>query len=197
MSHNGTLALTLPSWVNGWVATHAVPTLADDAQRMAWVIALAQQQVVRASGGPFAAAVFDDDSGALVSVGVNVVEASCCALAHAEMVAIGLAQQRLGSFNLAVSVHPHCVLYSSSEPCAMCYGAVPWSGIVRLVCGADAADAVAIGFDEGSKPMDWVAALMQRGISVARGCCRDQAVAVLQQYAEQRGTIYNGGCATK
>jgi hypothetical protein len=48
----------------------------------------------------------------------------------------------------------------------------------------------AIGFDEGPKVSDWVASLEQRGISVTRDVCRDEA-AVLRYYAENGGMIYN------
>ena len=73
----------------------------------------------------------------------------------------------------------------------MCFGATPWSGVRRLVCGAREEDARRIGFDKGPKMPDWVASLEQRGISVARDVCRDEAAAVLRYYAEKGGTIYN------
>ena len=40
-------------------------------------------------------------------------------------------------------------MVASTQPCAMCLGATPWSGIRRLVCGARDEDAEEIGFDEG------------------------------------------------
>ena len=73
----------------------------------------------------------------------------------------------------------------------MCFGAIPWSGVRRVLCGARASDAEAIGFDEGPKPKAWMAALRQRGITVIRDLCRAEAVTVLQQYKRNRGTIYN------
>jgi hypothetical protein len=60
-----------------------------------------------------------------------------------------------------------------------------------LVCGARDADARGIGFDEGDKPADWVAALENRSIRVRQDVCRDEAVAVLRHYAESGGLIYN------
>lgn len=73
----------------------------------------------------------------------------------------------------------------------MCLGAIPWSGLRRVGCGAHGEDAAAIGFDEGAKPADWLGALQQRGIEVARDVLRDEARAVLQQYARTGGRIYN------
>jgi tRNA(Arg) A34 adenosine deaminase TadA len=72
-----------------------------------------------------------------------------------------------------------------------CFGATTWSGVRRLVCGARDEDARAIGFDEGPKLPDWVGALEERGISVVRDTCRDEAAAVLRDYAESGGLIYN------
>lgn len=75
----------------------------------------------------------------------------------------------------------------------MCFGAVPWSGVSRLVCAARDDDARSIGFDEGPKTADWQPALEQRGITVVRDLLRKEAVTVLQEYAASGGTIYNAG----
>ena len=79
----------------------------------------------------------------------------------------------------------------------MCFGAVPWSGISQLICGARDEDARGIGFDEGSKLSNWVAELNSRGISVLRDVLREEAVAVLNQYARTGGSIYNTGRINK
>ena len=73
----------------------------------------------------------------------------------------------------------------------MCCGAVPWSGVRRLVCGATDEDARAIGFDEGDRPSNWQEALESRGIEVIAGVCRAQARDVLQQYIDAGREIYN------
>ena len=129
-------------------------------------------------------------TGQLISVGVNLVLSSRCSIAHAEIVALALAQQGLGGHDLASAVPGACTLVSSAEPCAMCMGAVPWSGVRRLVCGARDEDVRAVGFDEGDKPVDWQAAFARRGIRVTRDCLRDRARAVLQAYIENEGRIY-------
>jgi tRNA(Arg) A34 adenosine deaminase TadA len=72
----------------------------------------------------------------------------------------------------------------------MCFGAIPWSGVRRLSCGARAADAEAIGFDEGAKPRDWVGELARRGIEVVRDVGRKEAVAVLRAYSDAGAEIY-------
>ncbi len=159
--------------------------------RMRFVIALAQTNVDMGTGGPFGAAVFETTTGRLVSIGVNLVASAKCSLAHAEMVALANAQQAIGHFDLGAAGLPRLELVTSCEPCAMCYGAIPWSGVRNVLCAARAHDAAAIGFDEGSKPKNWVAALKKRGITVCRDLCRDEAVAVLRRYKQAGGDIYN------
>jgi tRNA(Arg) A34 adenosine deaminase TadA len=160
--------------------------------RMRFAIELARQNVERRTGGPFGAAVFEVASGRVVGVGVNLVEASNCSMAHAEMIAIALAQQTLGRYDLSAGGGVY-ELATSTEPCAMCLGAIPWSGLKRVICGAHGEDAAAIGFDEGAKPADWVGELHKRGVEVVRDVLRDEARAVLQQYAQAGGLIYNAG----
>ncbi|MBI4542965.1 MAG: nucleoside deaminase, partial [Gemmatimonadetes bacterium] len=90
-----------------------------DEEKMRLAIAIARENVLRDTGGPFGAAVFERDSGKLVAVGMNsVVRHNNCAL-HGEMVAFMMAQQRLGSFTLGAPGMPVHELVTSCEPCAM------------------------------------------------------------------------------
>jgi len=158
---------------------------------MVWVLDLLEQHLIHRSGGPFAAAVFVDGQAAPLAVGLNVVEPSRCSLAHAEMVALAAAQQVVGSHDLATA--GVCQLVTSCEPCAMCYGAIPWSGIASLVCGASSEDARAIGFDEGARHPQWRAQLEGRGIAVTVGMHSLRAQTLMEQYMKNGGMIYNGG----
>jgi tRNA(Arg) A34 adenosine deaminase TadA len=159
--------------------------------RMRFVIELAMANVDSQTGGPFGAAVFEMKTRRLVSVGVNLVASTNCSLAHAEMVALANAQQTVGHFDLGAPGLPPLELVTSCEPCAMCYGAIPWSGVRQVLCGARAHDASAIGFDEGPKPRNWMEALKKRGITVKRDLCRAEAVTVFQRYQQTGGAIYN------
>lgn len=185
------LVLRLPPWLCA-AAQQRKDAAASVEARMRFAIELARQNVERRTGGPFGAAVFEAASGRVVGVGVNLVEASNCSMAHAEMVAIAMAQHRAGHYDLGAAGGVY-ELATSTEPCAMCLGAIPWSGLRRVVCAAHGEDAAAIGFDEGAKPADWVGELRKRGIEVVRDVLRDQAQAVLQQYAHAGGLIYNPG----
>ncbi|MBT3295562.1 MAG: nucleoside deaminase [Verrucomicrobia bacterium] len=185
-----TFTLSLPAWLTE-AAMPSEHSLATIEARMTFVIELARRNSEAGTGGPFAAAVFDLTTHRLLAPGVNRVTTACCSSAHAEIVALSIAQQRIGHYDLGGPGRPPYELVTSTEPCAMCLGAVPWSGVRALVCGARGDDAAAIGMDEGAKPADWVAQLEQRGIRVTRDICRTAAASVLTQYQRSGGEIYN------
>ncbi len=188
------IAFSLPEWVSRSLPepSHRFRT---DEEKMMLVIALSRLNVEQGSGGPFGAAIFEAKTGYLVAPGVNLVQQLGWAGAHAEMVAIAIAEKTLGQLDLGANREISYELFSSTEPCCMCMGCVTWSGIRRLVCGANDQDAREIGFDEGVKADDWVAQFRDRGIDVQRNVCREQAASILHAYKEQGGLIYNGRVA--
>ena len=185
------VTIQLPSWVDRFVqnAPRIFPSIED---RMSFTIGLSKKNVEHETGGPFGAAVFDPD-GKLIAPGVNLVIPSNCSILHAEMVAIAIAQKTLERFDLSDGGNSSYDLFASTEPCAMCFGAIPWSGVSRLICGARDEDARKIGFDEGPKLSDWVDALNRRSISVIRNVLRKEATSVLDVYQTTGGFIYNSG----
>ncbi|MDA8101218.1 MAG: nucleoside deaminase [Nitrospiraceae bacterium] len=188
-----TVTISLPVWAEEFCRTKGMHHAGDEAQ-MRFVIALAAENVRRGGGGPFGAAVFDE-KGNLVAPGMNRVTAMNCSACHAEIMALVIAQKTVGRFDLSDGGKLQYTLVSTTEPCAMCLGAVPWSGVSRLVCGARDEDARAIGFDEGNKPQEWVAALGKRGIAVRQGVLAADAASVLRAYVDAGGLIYNSGPA--
>ena len=182
--------VTLPQWVHDILPEPGM-LYAGAEERMELAITLAAYNVLN-NGGPFGAAIFEKQSGRLVAPGINLVLQTNCSVVHAEIVAIILAQQQVANLDLGAEGLPGYELVSTVEPCAMCLGAIPWSGISSLVCGARDEDARNIGFDEGDKPDDWPEKLQSRTISVTRDILRDKARAVLQQYIDAGGIIYNG-----
>jgi tRNA(Arg) A34 adenosine deaminase TadA len=184
-----TVAVTLPEWVEALAQPDRV--YASDEEKMRLVIELARQNVLRGTGGPFGAAVFEHGSGRLAGAGVNsVVRLNNCTL-HAEMVAFMMAQARLGCFSLKTGGDAY-ELVTSCDPCAMCLGATLWSGVRRVVCGASRDDALRQHFDEGPVFPESHAYLRARGIEIVSGVLRDEANAVLELYGARGGPIYNG-----
>ena len=188
MSISSHCSFELPAWVRPFLADWQQPLLSTE-QHMQLAVSLSKESVMQKTGGPFGALVVNQQSGELVSVGINLVTTAGLSIAHAEMVALSLAQLSVGQWNLSES-GPH-QLVTSCEPCAMCFGALPWSGISSLVCGARKKDAEAAGFDEGDKPADWIRSLQRRDIEVQRGVLRKQAASVLAYYRDSGGPIYN------
>ena len=184
--------LVLPGWVAPWLDDRAT-TAATEQDQVGFVLDLAREHVEQGTGGPFGAAVFETSSGRLLAVGVNLVVASDACTAHAEMVAFALAGRALGTFDLGAGVPT--VLVASTEPCAMCLGAIPWSGVSKVVCSARDEDARALGFDEGHKPEGWASKLSAQGIEVVQDVERSAGRAVLDRYAELGGRVYNPSAA--
>lgn len=185
------VSLRLPGWVDDLLVERGslYPTAED---RMRFAVDLSRLNLRHGTGGPFGAAVFEAETGRLLAPGVNLVVASSCSVLHAEIVAIMVAQKMVGDFDLGGGGRPPYELVASTQPCAMCLGAIPWSGVRRLVCGARAEDAEEIGFDEGMKPHRWASSLEERGIAVSRDVLRGEAAGVLREYARGGGPIYNG-----
>lgn len=185
------LFITIPQ--PDWLAERlADPVhLHGDEARMRFVIELSQENIMRGTGGPFAAAVFRAADGLLIAAGVNSVLRLENAVLHAEVMALMFAQARLGSHTLRTDGGIH-ELVTSCEPCAMCLGATLWSGVARLICGATREDAERAGFDEGPVFAASYDYLKRRGIIVVRGVLRPEAAAVLDHYRESGGVVYNG-----
>lgn len=182
------VALTLPAWLTDLHARSAARDFATPEDRMRLAIEAARQGSAAGDGGPFGAAVFETASGRLVSLGANLVLATGCTMLHAEVVALIELQRRLGHDaagcgRLEPSIGASYELVTSAEPCAMCLGAILWSGVGRVVCGARDADVRAIGFDEGDKPPDWPAAYARRGLVVVQDVLRPDATAVLRSFS--------------
>ena len=92
-------------------------------------------------GGPFGAAIVKN--GVVIASGHNEVLKTNDPTAHAEIVAIRKACAFLESYDLST-----CEIYSTSEPCPMCFAAIHWSRLKRLYWGTSRDDVAAIGFDD-------------------------------------------------
>lgn len=184
-----TVTLSLPSWINEAVDSDKRYTSDEDKVRLA--IRLSRLNVEQKTGGPFGAAIFNDLTGQLVSVGVNRVVPETCSVAHAEMMAYMLAEAELGHYRLNVNEQNRHVLASSAQPCSMCYGALPWTGIQRLIFAARGSDVESLtDFDEGPMPKDWEEQLGNRDITVESGILREEACDILRRYHRSQGISY-------
>jgi guanine deaminase len=116
-------------------------------------IQLAGERMHGGHGGPFGALVANGDE--VIAEGWNRVTSTNDPTAHAEIVALRRAAQKLGHFHLE-----GCALYSSCEPCPMCLGAAYWARVDAVFFAATRHDATHAGFfddflyDEVCKPIE-------------------------------------------
>jgi guanine deaminase len=108
---------------------------------MARAIQLAIEGVQSGRGGPFGAVIVRD--GQIIAEGSNAVTSTNDPTAHAEILAIRRACEKLGVFELK-----DCELYTSCEPCPMCLGAIYWARLSRIYFASTAEDAAKAGFDD-------------------------------------------------
>lgn len=104
-------------------------------------VELSQRGMDNDKGGPFGAVVVRD--GEVIAAAYNRVTGSDDPTAHAEVRALRLAAEMLGTFDLS-----DCEIYASSEPCPMCFGAIYWSRVQRVYFANTRQDAARIGFDD-------------------------------------------------
>lgn len=191
------ILITMPDWADTELAHMPTifPTLEE---RMRAVIRFSRLNIEQNSGGPFAAGIFERDTGQLLVMGVNRVVPQNCSSAHAETVALSLAQQKLGTFDLGGPGLPAYQLVVNWRPCAMCYGAVIWSGIRSLAIGGSGPELEAItGFDEGPIHPQWQAELAKRQIELIDGVLTAEATAVFEQFRQSGALVYNGRLAAE
>ena len=104
-------------------------------------VALATENVLAGTGGPFAALVVRN--GEVIAEAANSVTTTNDPTAHGEINAIRKACSVLGTFSLA-----GCEIYSSCEPCPMCLAAIYWARLGAIYYGCNQQDAAKAGFDD-------------------------------------------------
>ena len=92
-------------------------------------------------GGPFGAVIVHE--GEIIAAAHNEVLLRNDPTAHAEILAIRIAGEKLGRFHLE-----DCELYCTGEPCPMCFSAIHWAHLDLVVYCNTKAEAAAIGFDD-------------------------------------------------
>lgn len=137
-------------------------------------IELSVRNVHSGSGGPFGAVVVKD--GAIVGEGVNQVLATNDPSAHAEVVAVRSACQKLKTFQLT-----GCEVYTSCEPCPMCMGLIYWARPRIVYYANSAADAAKIGFDDAFIYQELAVPIAQRSIRMQQ-VLRNEAQAAFEAW---------------
>jgi len=133
---------------------------------------------ISAGQTPFGACVVKD--GRLVAGGHNVVWATTDITAHAEVHVIRKACAGLGTVDLS-----GCTIYSTCEPCPMCFSAIHWANIGRIVYGASIEDAGNAGFDELRISNSTLNDLGKAGIEIVSGVLKDECVRLFELWKQR------------
>ncbi len=112
-----------------------------DKEFLQQAIDLAVKNARSGEGGPYGAVIVKDNQ--LIAASGNKVTSNIDPTAHAEVMAIRLACQKLNDFQLQ-----GCILYSSCEPCPMCLGAIYWARLAKVYFACSRHDAAAANFDD-------------------------------------------------
>ncbi len=185
MTTHLTPSIDMPEWAEVLERAALDTSFPTDEDKLRFAIRLATENVKHNTGGPFGAAIFDRTTHALIAIGINRVVPANQSWAHAEMTAYARAQHRLQTYNLK-----GCLIATSCEPCAMCCGATPWSGVEEMLYAATQIDAEKAGFDEGDKGENWVAAFKKRNICVKGPLLQEEAQIPFTLYLQNAGKIY-------
>jgi tRNA(Arg) A34 adenosine deaminase TadA len=148
---------------------------------MARAIQLSIDNVQSGRGGPFGAVVVRD--GAIIGEAANQVTATNDPTAHAEVLAIRGACQKLATFDLE-----GCEIYTSCEPCPMCLGAIYWARLARVYFANADADASQIGFDDSLIYREIAQPRAQRKIPMIQ-MMREEALAAFRAWESKPNKI--------
>jgi guanine deaminase len=148
---------------------------------MARAIQLSIDNVQTGRGGPFGAVVVRD--GAIIGEAANQVTSTNDPTAHAEVLAIRGACQKLAMFDLA-----GCEIYTSCEPCPMCLGAIYWARLERVYFANADADASKIGFDDSLIYREIAQPHSQRKIPMIQ-MMREEALAAFRAWENKPNKI--------
>ena len=144
---------------------------------MARAIQLSIENVRSAQGGPFGALVVEN--GRIIAEGVNQVTLTNDPTAHAEVLAIRRACEKLRLFELK-----SCELYTSCEPCPMCLGAIYWARPARIFFSGTHKDAAEFGFDDSFIYSQLRQSSSERQISATQ-IMREEALAAFRVWMEK------------
>jgi tRNA(Arg) A34 adenosine deaminase TadA len=155
-----------------------------DEAGMRRAIAAARRNLIRADGGPFGACIVRGSR--VVAVARNTVLARRDPTCHAEVNAIRLAARRLGAYDLS-----GCRIFSTTEPCPMCFAAIHWAGIDEVVYGTRIADVARLGFRELSISNRTMRRLGGSAVRIVGGELREECRRLLRDWeARQPGRTY-------
>lgn len=133
-------------------------------------------------GGPFGA-VITDKNGNIIAEGNNQVLKDLDSTAHAEIVTIRKACEKLKTYDLS-----EYILYTSCEPCPMCLSAIIWANIKTVYYGCTKEDAADIGFRDNAI-YEYLKGKNDNLINLKQ-MDREECLKAFEEYKKNQGVIY-------
>ncbi len=140
----------------------------------------AERGIRSRDGGPFGACIVK--RGQVVAVAHNLVLKTHNPTQHAEVVAIGLASRRLGTHLLE-----RCDIYSTTEPCPMCFSAIHWARMRRVYFGTSVPDVKRLGFNELTISNRTLKRLGKSPLEIHAGLSREECMQLLVDWKNLPG----------
>ena len=146
---------------------------------MAVAIAKARKGIAKGQT-PFGACIVKEEK--IISCAHNVVWKTSDITAHAEIAAIRQACRKLKTIDLTGTI-----IYSTCEPCPMCFSACHWAKINTIVYGADIADAKRAGFNELRISNKDLKKTGKSRIKIIRGVLREENKDIFNEWLSLTG----------
>jgi guanine deaminase len=127
---------------------------------------------------PFGACIVKQNK--VIACSHNLVWKSNNITAHAEITAISLACKALKTIDLS-----GCTIYSTCEPCPMCFSACHWARVWRIVFGCAIKDAQHFGFNEMAISNLSLKKLVKSKIKITSGLAVKENIALFEAWKKQ------------
>ena len=139
--------------------------------------------IKKGDGGPFGACVVRD--GKIVASARNTVLKTKDPTCHAEINAIRKASKKLGRWNLS-----GCVIYSTTEPCPMCFSAIHWAQMDEVIFGTGIPDVAKLGFNELLVRADFMKKSGKSKVKIKSGFMRKECLQLLCEWKRLNSELY-------
>lgn len=153
--------------------------MSQDEERFMRSAIISAREGIEAGQSPFGACIVQGDK--IIALAHNTVWKDTDITAHAEIVAIRLACKRLETIDLSGSV-----IYSTCEPCPMCFSACHWARISKIVFGARIEDAQKAGFNELNISNERMKQISDSSVEIIGDFLRDDCVELFQVWLAKK-----------
>jgi len=128
-------------------------------------------------GGPFGACIVKNNK--ILAVTRNTVLINSDPTCHAEINAIRIASKKIGNHDLS-----GCVIYSTTEPCPMCFSAIHWAKIDEIVYGTLIQNVKKLGFNELSIPNQKMKSIGKSKVKITKNFLKDECMRLLKDWSD-------------